>query len=232
MVIIDSAQATWGSEGDGIRDWATRWYNAVDYLGVPTLVVEHPNLQGTTKPNQSGFAAGTSVKRDRVGHAWAMKSVEIPSQDEGTHRYHVTLLDAKRNYVAKQPDIIYEVVIHKYEWSRFIEAEAMTAATVVDSASKLDDVLASVMRDSGEEHPDGWTVAELVSRLKLADDRRLRQSLRGPFWRPAGWNHGLTYRFDQVEGTGSNHIKNPARYTLGISSPDAAPGDNMDGFQW
>lgn len=215
LIIIDSAQATWGSETDAVRGYASQWYNQVGSLGVPALVIEHPNLADTRKPDMNGgFAAGTSVKRDRVGHAWFMKSIEMPRRDGQPLRYHVSLTDTKRNYVAKQPDITYETVIHGYEWMKFVEAETLTADTVVNS-SRLDDAMAAIIRGADDEHLElGWTVTELVSRLKLQDDKRPRQSLAGDYWRPAGWDKGIEYRFERVPGTGSNHITNPARFRL------------------
>lgn len=231
LVIIDSAQATWGSESDNVRGYASTWYNQVAQIGTPVLIVEHPNLADTRKPDTNGgFAAGTSVKRDRVGHAWFMKSLEMPRRDGQPLRYHVTLTDTKRNYVAKQPDIVYETIIHGYEWMKFVEAEALTADTVVAAASNLDDAIASIIRLGDSDHEDlGWTVNDLVSRLKLKDDKRPRQSLSGDYWRPSGWDPGVEYRFEKVQGTGTNHITNPARFQLvtrtAMVQMSMAPGD-------
>lgn len=211
LVIIDSAQATWGTEGDAVRDYATRWFNAVDMLGVPTLIVEHPNLFGTKKDDGAGFAAGTSVKRDRAGHVWGVKSIEIPAAEGMPYRYHVTLKDAKRNYVARQPDIIYEILIHGHQWARFQPAEVLTAESIVDP-SRLFAALASIMRAPDEEHEEGWTAAELAARMKAKDDRRIRGELGLDLWRQASWDPDLEVKARKVAGSGTKG--DPARYLL------------------
>jgi hypothetical protein len=211
LIIVDSAQATWGAEGDGVRDYATSWYNAVDSLGVPTLIIEHPNLAGTKKNDGSGWAAGTTVKRDRSGHVWGVKSVEIPAAAGHPFRYHVTLQDAKRNYLARQPDITYEVMFGGYEWTKFAPAGGLTAESVVD-ASRTFGVLASIMREADEEHEEGWTVAELAERTKAKDDRRIRAELGLDLWRPVPWNEALEGKMVKADGTGGR--ENPAKYLL------------------
>lgn len=211
MVIIDSAQATWGTEGDAIRDYATRWFNAVDSLATPTLIIEHPNLFGTKKDDGSGMAAGTSVKRDRSGHVWGVKSVEIPAADGMPYRYHVTLKDAKRNYVARQPDIIYEVLINGHQWTKFVPAEVLTAESIVD-ASRLFAALASIMRGPDELHDEGWTAAELAQRMKAKDDRRIRTELGLDIWRLSPWDADVEVKMRKVIGSGTKG--DPARYLL------------------
>lgn len=216
LVIIDSAQATWGSETEGVRDYATRWFNAVDLLNVPVLIIEHPNLADSRKSGgNGGYAAGTSVKRDRVGHSWALKSVAIPPPPGAPYRYHVTLSDMKRNYVAKQDDITYETFVQGFEWMRFLEAEELSADSVINSSSRIDDAVASIMREPDDTHSEyGWKVAELKERMHAKDDRRIRQALMADYWRPARWNPGIQFRFVRVEGSGSNNITNPARFLL------------------
>lgn len=224
LVIIDSAQATWGMEGDSVRGYAGQWFNAVDQLGVAALIVEHPNLADTRKPAAGGFAAGSSVKRDRVGHQWGLKSVEMPVRAGQPLRYHVTLTDTKRNYVSRQPDITYETVISGYDWIKFVEAEELSAETIVDG-SRQDDAVASWMHDTPDYEP---TVRELRERLELSDDKRLRIALEAKYWRPADWDPGVRYRFIQTDGSGTGP-KNPVRFhleteTVGIQM-SMAPGD-------
>lgn len=211
LVIVDSAQATWGTESEGVRDYASRWFNAVDSLGVPTLIVEHPNLLGTKKDDGSGWAAGTTVKRDRAGHVWGVKSIEIPVVVGHPYRYHVTLQDAKRNYVARQPNIVYEVLMHGHQWTRFEPSETLTAESVVD-ASRTFAVLASIMRDVDELHEEGWTAQELTERTKAKDDRRIRSELTLDLWRPTPWNEDLEAKMKKVGGSGSRG--DPSRFVL------------------
>jgi hypothetical protein len=232
LIIIDSAQATWGSETEGVRDYATRWFNAVDSLLIPTLIIEHPNLAGTKENKGAGFAAGTSVKRDRCGHVWGVKSIEIPPKPDMPYRYHVTLVDSKRNYVARQPDITYEVVVQGHQWTRFMVADALTAESVVE-ASSVWNALASVLKEPDEEHEEGWTTAELQAHLGAKDDRRIRQELALGVWRPAAWATGMEARAVQVEGTGGRG--NPARWVLESRKSELvemgfAPGDEDGGM--
>ena len=215
MIIIDSAQATWGGGDDQIREYASRWYSAVSMIGVPALVIEHPNASDQRKGGGTGgFAAGTSVKRDRVGHAWSMTSLEMPRpQDQGPYRYHVTLKDEKRNYVAKQPDIIYETVVSGFQWMKIEEAEALTAETIVGT-SRLWGAIASIMRDPDEDRIDlGWTIDEITTRLKQRDPRRVGTELRTNQWRQHPDRPDIQEKPLKVFGTGTSK-NNPGRYKL------------------
>lgn len=212
LIIVDSAQATWGMEGDSVRGYASQWYNAVDQLGVPALVVEHPNAADTKKPASMSFAAGSSVKRDRVGHQWALKSVEMPVRSDEPLRYHVTLTDTKRNYVARQPDITYETVIHGYEWMRFVEADEMSAETIV-SGSRNADLIAGMLRTVDQAHQEGFTTMEIAKNLGMKDDRRINIEMRNEVWRQARWDPDIQYSFVRTPGTGTSPV-NPAKWLL------------------
>ena len=183
LVIIDSAQATWGSADDQVRDYATRWFNAVKQIGVPAWVVDHPNRSESKNGGTNGnsvSAAGTSVKEDRVGHWWAMKSVEIPVPDGTPHRYHVTLSDGGRNYVARQPDIEYEVLHRGYDWVRFEEAGPL-ALSLPAISSALFRKLAATMRQNGAQAE--WSEAQLADRIGRST-RQIHDALRdGLEWR-------------------------------------------------
>lgn len=233
LVVIDSAQATWGSGDDAVREYATRWFNAVEAIGTSVLIVEHPNRGEQKKPDAGGFAAGSSVKRDRTGHAWTLKSIALPPREGEPYRYHVTLTDVKRNNVGKQPDITYEQMIHGYEWMRFVEVEALTASSIVEG-SRLDSMIAARLREADDEHEEGvgWSVKELMQVLHQKDDRRIRQALMADYWRPAGWNSEAQFRFVKIPGTGTDRIIDPARFEIEIQKRPVqmsiAPGD--DGF--
>jgi hypothetical protein len=212
LVIVDSAQATWGDGGDAIREYASRWFSAVERLGAPTLIIEHPNLAGTKKPGQFLEAAGTSVKRDRSGHVWSVSSVEIPVRPGSPLKYHVTLKDVKRNYVARQPDIIYESMVHGHDWTRFVVADAISSDTVIDG-SRTWEAVSSTIRELDEFHAEGWTTAEIATHLKYKDDRRVRQELLLDVWRPHPRNSEIEEKAELVEGTGDGR-GNPKRYRL------------------
>lgn len=216
LVIVDSAQATWGAESESVRGWATQWFNAVDQLATPTLVIDHPNRAETGKPSENGFAAGSSVKRDRVGHSWALKSEERVVAEGEPLRYHVTLKDTKRNYVARQNDIHYETIIQGYEWIKIVEAQPLTADAIIerfiDQKGLLPRIVA-VMRgtDSAEREREGWGYADLAEALDV-NPRQLRKEINVGDWRDAPWETGYQMLFRKVEGTGAVGI--PARFVL------------------
>jgi len=234
LVIVDSAQATWGGGDEAVREYASRWFNAVEQIGTAVLVIEHPNLAEQKKPSAGGFAAGTSVKRDRVGHAWNLKSVAMPPRPGEPYRYHVTLTDVKRNYVGKQPDITYEQLVHGFDYIRFEEADALTASTIVDSPSRLDHLIAGRLRQADDDHEEGvgWSVAELQQVLNQKDDRRIRQSLMADYWRPTDWMPNAKFRFTKVPGTGSDRTIDPARFLIEVERTPVqmsiAPGDGEE----
>jgi hypothetical protein len=230
LVIVDSAQATWGNGTEAaVREYATTWFHAVKQIGVPTWVIEHPNRNDTKSAGGDREAAGTSVKGDRAGHQWSLDSIELPhGEDDPIRRYHVTLTDTKRSYVAKQPDITYATIFYRYDWVKFEEADALTADTVVES-SRLFRQLASTMRQ-GVNHEAGWTLAELTKALGQKSDARIRTELRtADLWRisPDG---GFAEHIVKGKGGGVGR-GNAARYVLETKQREmpSAPGDG-DGY--
>lgn len=220
LVIVDSAQATWGAESESVRGWATQWFNAVDQLETPTLIIDHPNRAETGKPSENGFAAGSSVKRDRVGHSWSLKSEELVSAADHPLRYHVTLRDTKRNYVARQDDIYYETIIKGYDWIKVVETEKLSVEAIVerflDQRGLLPRIVA-VMHgtDSAERTREGWSHADLAEALDV-DARQIRREVNVSDWRDAPWETGYEMLFQKVEGTGRTGV--PARIVL-VSRP-------------
>ena len=208
LLIVDSAQATWGQEQDAIRDYATRWFNAVDMIRTPTLIIDHPNLSGSKKNDGTGWSAGTSVKRDRSGHVWGVKSMELPTPEDMPRRYHVTLQDAKRNYVSRQMDIAYTTTVKGFEWMRFESAEALTAASIVQTTGTWGRI-AELLADD-QSKPMGWTVPELAVALDYKNQSRIKAELDTPNWRDAG--DGYEERPKALGGGTSS--RDPKRYAL------------------
>jgi hypothetical protein len=201
LVIIDSVQATWGAESDSVRGWATQWFNAVELLEVPTLVIDHPNRSetGAGKQNDDGFAAGSSVKRDRVGHSWALKSLQLPTRPDDPIRYHVTLRDTKRNYVARQDDINYITEIYRYDWIRLSDDEAISAGAVIDASRAFTRIMELISVDPSVRE---WSAEMLAERLGYKDSRHTRRELNNPIWRADPDDIDREVRFVKVEGTG------------------------------
>lgn len=223
LVIIDSAQATWGDGTEaGVREYATRWFHAVKRLGVPAWVVEHPN-RFDTRNGHDLEAAGTSVKGDRAGHQWTLESVELPLLGNGEARYHVTLQDTKRSYVAKQPDFTFVTRFHEHEWVRFEEASALTAETIIESTRLFRDIVATMRQNA--PHEEGWTLAELTKALGQKSDGRIRTELStSDMWRVSqgGYAERIVRAHEGSRGRGR-----ATRYILETRMPElpAAPGD-------
>lgn len=229
LIIVDSAQATWGGSEDGnVREFASRWFGAVEMLEVPTLVIDHPNLANTKKNTGEMFAAGSGVKRDRAGHVWTVKSIEIPVRDGQPFRYHVTLTDAKRNYVGRQPNIDYETLVYKHEWSKFVEADELDAASVVEASRTFQSIVSHMRKEDHGLHEEGWTVVDLQKEMNAKDDRRIRAELNLGQWRPDPISTEREVTISQVEGTGGRG--NPGRYVLETRNiavqMSMAPGDD------
>lgn len=231
LIIVDSAQATWGGNDDGnVREYASRWFGAVEMLEVPTLIIDHPNLANTKKNTGEMFAAGSGVKRDRAGHVWTVRSIEIPARDGQPFRYHVTLTDAKRNYVGRQPNIDYETLVYKHEWSKFIEADELDAESVVEASRTFSSIVSIMRKDDNGLHEEGWTSADLQTEMKMKDDRRIRAELNLGQWRPDPISTEREVTITQVEGTGGRG--NPGRYLLEARNVavqmSMAPGDDEE----
>lgn len=214
LVIVDSAQATWGAESESVRGWATQWFNSIDSLETPALVIDHPNRAETGKQNDSGFAAGSSVKRDRVGHSWSLKSLELPVKLMEPKRYHVTLKDTKRNYVARQDDIYYETHVKGYNWIRLVESGELSADVILEQmapANLLEGIIAVMGADDSKDG-EGWTTADLGGALHMKDDRRIREAMRVADWRESPKDPLSQFKFEVVEGTGSRG--SPRKYVM------------------
>lgn len=217
LVIVDSAQATWGDNGDGnVREYASRWFSAIEMFETPTLIIDHPSLAGMKqKSGTELFAAGTSVKRDRSGHVWTVRSIEIPVRDGQPFKYHVTLTDVKRNYVGRQHDITYETMVSGHDWTKFVEAGELDAQAVVET-SRLFSSIVSAMRNERDpitQAGEGWAIAELQKKLDMKDDRRIRNEVTLGQWREDPGSTEQEVTIVQVEGTGGGRY-NPARYKI------------------
>lgn len=72
-VVLDSLQAllSVGEHSAGVRERDTIFWNAVDQIERPTLIIAHPNREDAQRWNRSdGRAAGSDVTRDRARISW------------------------------------------------------------------------------------------------------------------------------------------------------------------
>ena len=221
LLIVDSAQATWGDNSEsGVREYASRWYGALELIETPTLVIDHPSLAGMKQKQGELMAAGTSVKRDRSGHVWTVRSIEVPVRDGQPYKYHVTLTDVKRNYVGRQPNVTYETVVSGHDWAKFVEAGELDAQAVVEASRTFNSIVAAMRddRDPITQAGEGWSVAELQKRIDAKDDRRIRAEIGLGQWRPDPISGEQEVTIIQVDGTGGSKY-NPARYKLETRRP-------------
>jgi AAA domain len=225
LTVLDSAQSLWsGITATGIREAAGEWFDHVQTLGCPVLIVEHPNLAGSRKgAGVDTFAAGTSVKRDRAGHTWTVESTEL-APTEGLRNYSVLMRDVARNEAAQQDDIAFQTQYDGSETIRFLPASPLSAnvaeSDLIDR--RLVEVIAAVTseRDPGlelDEAISGITVKVAASKLNLTD-RVVRRHLQASYWRRLPGDGSQRFRFSAVEGTGTHHLKNPQRFQVEVRS--------------
>lgn len=101
LVILDSLQALLPSSeaaGGGVRDRDSLFFDAVDAIGRPTLIIAHPNLTGARKWEEAdGRVAGSEVNRDRLRMSWRATWKDEPAMAGTTFRRY-TLACTKWNH--------------------------------------------------------------------------------------------------------------------------------------
>jgi hypothetical protein len=73
LIVLDSLQAllSVGEHQAGVRERDTIFWNAVDQIDRPSLIIAHPNREDAQRWNRSdGRAAGSDVTRDRARISW------------------------------------------------------------------------------------------------------------------------------------------------------------------
>jgi hypothetical protein len=102
-VVLDSQQALLppADQAGGIRDRDGLFWNGVDQLGVPVMVIAHPNRSDARDWTKAdGRIAGSEVNRDRVRMAWRMTWRDEPAV-VGTSYRRYTLENVKNNHGPK-----------------------------------------------------------------------------------------------------------------------------------
>jgi hypothetical protein len=83
LVVIDSLTALLPSldaAGGGVRERDSAFYDAIDLIARPTLIVAHPNLASAKAWDKSdGRIAGSEVNRDRLRMAWRLDWRDEPA---------------------------------------------------------------------------------------------------------------------------------------------------------
>lgn len=103
-VILDSQQALLPplDASGAIRDRDAMFWNAVDQLGIPTLIIAHPNRSDARSwKDADGRIAGSEVNRDRARMAWRM-TWEDDAAIAGTSFRRYTLQNVKSNHGPKE----------------------------------------------------------------------------------------------------------------------------------
>lgn len=109
-IVLDSLQtllAQLDAAGGGIRDRDGLFWNAVDQLGCPTLILAHPNRVDSRNWREAdGRLAGSEVNRDRARMLWmAQWSDEPPALGSGTSHRRYTLLNVKNSHGPREAPI-------------------------------------------------------------------------------------------------------------------------------
>lgn len=103
-VILDSQQALLPplDASGALRDRDGTFWQDVDQLGVPVMVIAHPNRADARGwKDADGRIAGSEVNRDRVRMAWRMTWDDAPAV-AGTSWRRYTLSNSKNNHGPKQ----------------------------------------------------------------------------------------------------------------------------------
>lgn len=83
LVVLDSQQSLLPSAeaaGGGVRDRDSLFFDAVDAIARPVLIVAHPNLIGARKwSDADGRMAGSEVNRDRLRMSWRLGWKDEPA---------------------------------------------------------------------------------------------------------------------------------------------------------
>ena len=108
FVGIDSLQAfQLAAEQADIRGAAALFWNAVEMIDRPVLIVAHPNRDESRRWAQAdGRAAGAEVHRDRARMAWRMV-YEDQGEDYGLDQRRFTLHCTKSNYLRRPPPMAF-----------------------------------------------------------------------------------------------------------------------------
>jgi hypothetical protein len=101
LVIIDSQQSLLPSAdaaGGGVRDRDCLFFDAIDAIARPVLIVSHPNLTGARRWEEAdGRVAGSEVNRDRLRMSWRATWKDEPAV-VGTSFRRFTLTCTKFNH--------------------------------------------------------------------------------------------------------------------------------------
>lgn len=166
-VILDSQQALLAplDAGGGIRDRDGMFWNAVDQLGVPVLLIAHPNradARGWSK-DADGRIAGSEVNRDRARMAWRVTWEDGKALAGDSWRSY-TLTNVKNNHGPRQGALAFAAA-----WSfGFDDADpgmlVFCPAKPVYETGKLSPELAAAL----EQYEAGHTTpARLAAALNL-----------------------------------------------------------------
>lgn len=105
LVILDSLQAllSVSEHTAGVRERDTMFWNAIDQIDRPTLIIAHPNREDAQRWAKSdGRAAGSDVTRDRARISWAAKYADEQAVT-GQSRRRYTLRCTKFNDGPRPP---------------------------------------------------------------------------------------------------------------------------------
>ncbi|HEV2006064.1 MAG TPA: hypothetical protein VGQ85_05560, partial [Candidatus Limnocylindrales bacterium] len=183
-IVLDSQQALLPplDASGGIRDRDGLFWTAVDQLGLPVLVIAHPNRSDARDWTRAdGRIAGSEVNRDRARMAWRATWEDAPAVAGSSWRRY-TLANVKNNHGPKQPPLAFAA-----SWTFGLDdrdpgtLRFTTADPIRERSGELGPELASALDEyhSGHTTPSriaaslGIPVNTAKSRLRLLRDRGL-----------------------------------------------------------
>jgi hypothetical protein len=86
-VILDAQAGLMPGDAGGVRNEAATFWNAVESIGRPVLLLNHPNrFESMNWDESDGRSAGSEVNRDRARMTWAGWSKRLPTVPGASYR--------------------------------------------------------------------------------------------------------------------------------------------------
>lgn len=190
LVVLDSQQSLLPSSeaaGGGVRDRDSLFFDAVDAIARPVLIVAHPNLTGARRWEEAdGRVAGSEVNRDRLRMSWRLTWKDEPAV-VGTSFRRFTATCTKYNNGPRPAPVAFAAA-----WTFGLAGDPGTltftaSAPVLSARAGLSPELAEALEayKAGVTSPTplaqrlGVPVNTAKSRIRLLRDRGLLEGVTG-----------------------------------------------------
>lgn len=207
--VCDSVMLARGSSGEGsAEDSTVRLFEALDELGVPSLLIDHKSKAVLKSKNKEG-GYGSVVMTNSVRNEWDVVDVLTPHPG---NRIRLKLRHTKQNNTKRYPDLIYELAFHSDEHglTEAVELERLEhfmQTPDVDGATVADQIV--YLLAGSDEAMSAQEIAQILDK----SESQIRNTL----------NSGEKRRLFSRAGNGR-----PVMWTLGNSAPhlELPPSDD------